>query len=248
MEKSDNSQKKPVSPQRIMDTASAFYDSSVLLTASDLGIFARLSEVGAASTDAIADICGLNRRATRLLMDACATLGLLSKEGDSYSNTPETAAFLVPASPSDLSQAIRYNRDVYAVWGKLGEFMRTGKPVERPELHLGMVFPGHNDILIFFGVLHQESEDSIVSLLKKAYDATAPGGIIYVLDMMTDATRTQPKFSALFAVNMALTAEHGWVFSDQNLKSWLAEAGFVDFSCQPLPPPMPHWLASACKP
>ena len=341
MEKSKDSQEKHVSPQRIMDTASAFYDSCILFAASDLGIFASLSAVERADAAAIAGMCGLDLRAARLLMDACAALGLLSKEGDSYSNTPETAAFLVPGSPSDLSQAIRYNRDVYAAWGRLGEFMRTGKPVERPEIHLGedpertrtfvlsmhsrargigravlpflnlagrkklldvgggpgtysmliaqtypeikctvldlpevvrvadelilvekmqdrvktlagdyraLAFPGQNDVVILFGVLHQEAEDSITSLFKKAYDAMVPGGIISVLDMMTDATRTRPKFSALFAVNMALTAQHGWVFSDQDLKSWLAEAGFADFSCRPLPPPMPHWLASARKP
>jgi len=80
-------------------------------------------------------------------------------------------------------------------------------------------FPGHNDVAIFFGMLHQESADSIISLLKKGHQAMVPGGIIYVLDMMTDATRTRPKFSSLFAVNMALTAKYGWVFSDQDLKS-----------------------------
>ena len=67
------------------------------------------------------------------------------------------------------------------------------------------------------------------------------------MDMMTDATRCAPPFSALFAANMALTAEHGWVFSDADLKSWLEDAGFVDFSVTPLPPPMPHWIARAAK-
>jgi hypothetical protein len=65
--------------------------------------------------------------------------------------------------------------------------------------------------------------------------------------MMTDSTHTQPKFSALFALNMALTTPHGWVFSEEELKAWLVEAGFTDFNCHPLPPPMPHWLATARK-
>ncbi|MCK7468523.1 MAG: hypothetical protein MZU91_10780 [Desulfosudis oleivorans] len=74
-----------------------------------------------------------------------------------------------------------------------------------------------------------------------------PGGIVYVLDMMTDASGPAPKFSALFSVNMALTAENGWVFSDEDLAGWLAGAGFRDVSVRPLGPPMPHWLASAVK-
>jgi ubiquinone/menaquinone biosynthesis C-methylase UbiE len=341
MDRSKDNPEKHVSPQGIMDMASAFYDSCVLFTASDLGIFAKLSELGKADSETIADTCGLNKRATRLLLDACAALGVLLKEGSSYSNTPETEAFLVPGSPADLSRAIRYNRDVYAAWGKLAEFLKTGQPAEHPGIHLGkdpertrtfvlsmhsralgigqaalpfldvsrrkklldvgggpgtysmliarrnphiectvldlpevvrvadeliqadkmqdrvktlagdyhtLIFPGNNEVVNFFGVLHQESADSILALLKKAYNAMVSGGIIYILDMMTDATRTRPKFSSLFAVNMALTAQHGWVFSDTDLESWLREAGFAEFACRPLPPPMPHWLASARKP
>jgi SAM-dependent methyltransferase len=109
-------------------------------------------------------------------------------------------------------------------------------------------FPGGQDLILFFGVLHQESPESILDLFRRAYDALKPGGRIYVLDMMTDETRTQPAFSALFAVNMALTTQNGWVFSDTDLREWFTEAGFVDTACEPLPPPMPHWLASARKP
>ena len=74
-----------------------------------------------------------------------------------------------------------------------------------------------------------------------------PSGRIHVMDLMTDASHTAPKFSALFAVNMALTTENGWVFSDQELSEWLERAGFCDINIRPLPPPMPHWLASARK-
>ena len=277
----------------------------------------------------------------RLLLDACCALDLLVKEGNTYANTPTVDMFLVPGAPGDLSGAIRYNRDVYDAWGKLTELIRTGKPVERPEVHLGDdeartktfvlsmhgralgigravvpqlelagrrklfdvgggpgtysvliaqanpeidctvldlpdvvkvadeliaeagmqdrvhttggdyhtdVFPRDMDVVNFFGVLHQESPEAILDLFKRAYDALVPGGLIHVLDMMTDASHTQPQFSALFAVNMALTTKNGWVFSDDELEGWLNEAGFVDFSCGALPQPMPHWLASACKP
>ncbi|MCP3955700.1 MAG: methyltransferase, partial [Desulfobacterales bacterium] len=77
--------------------------------------------------------------------------------------------------------------------------------------------------------------------------ALKPGGTIHIMDMMTDKTHTKPKFSALFAVNMALTTDSGWVFSDAELGGWLAEAGFVDYTVTPLPPPMPHSLATARK-
>ena len=328
-------------PTRIIDTASAFYDSCVLFTASDLGIFAKLAELKKADAGTIAEACSLSPHGARLLLDGCVALGLLEKGEGSYSNTPEAAMFLVPGAPGDLSGAIRYNRDVYTAWGRLAEMVRTGRPVERPEVHLGedgertrtfvlsmhgralgigrsvvpqlklagrkklfdvgggpgtysvliaqnnpelactvldlpevvkvaaeliagagmqdrvstvggdyhdYPFPAGMDVVNFFGMLHQESPESILDLFKRAYESLAPGGLVHVLDMMTDGSHAKPKFSALFAVNMALTTRNGWVFSDDELAGWLEEAGFIGFSCRPLPPPMPHWLAVARKP
>jgi SAM-dependent methyltransferase len=106
-------------------------------------------------------------------------------------------------------------------------------------------FPAGQDAVIFFGVLHQEPAEEIARLMARAHDALKPGGQVYVMDMMTRADHSAPKFSALFAVNMALTTEHGWVFSDEELRGWVEDAGFNGFSVQPLPAPMPHWLARA---
>ncbi|MFO7821808.1 MAG: methyltransferase [Lentisphaeria bacterium] len=328
-------------PSRIISMASAFYESQVLFTASDMGIFAILAELDSAAAETIADRAGLEPRGARLLLDACVSLELLQKEGDKYLNTAESAMFLVPGSPGDLTKAIRYNRDVYEAWGKLGELVKTGKPVERPEIHLGededrtrtfvlsmhgralgigrllvpqldlsgckqvldvgggpgtysvliaqqypdltatvldlpgvvkvaaelieeqgmsdhvktlpgsyhdTPFPDGNDAVLFLGVLHQESPESIVALFRQAYDSLNPGGKVYIMDMMTDQTHARPTFSALFAVNMALTTNDGWVFSDTELEGWLTRAGFQNFAVAPLPSPMPHWLATAVKP
>ena len=103
------------------------------------------------------------------------------------------------------------------------------------------------DVVTVFGALHQESPEAIVDILKRANRALRPGGRLFVLDMMTDETHTAPKFSALFAVNMALTTENGWVFSDAELKGWMREAGFEPGETRPAPPPMPHWLVEARK-
>ena len=77
--------------------------------------------------------------------------------------------------------------------------------------------------------------------------ASAPVSIAERYGEFAGAARTQPSFSALFALNMALSAEHGWVFSDEDLQGWLKQAGFGDYACRPLPAPLPHWLASATK-
>ena len=325
--------------QEIVDLASAYYGSAVLFAAIDNDVFARV-EAGefASATEAALP------RGVRLLLDACVAEGLLEKNDGVYSNTAAGRMALVPGGPADLTKAIRYNRDVYPAWGRLADFARTGKPVERPEIHLGedpvrtkafaasmfgramgigrSVVPmvdleasveggeirlldlaggpaayaillcqenpslkcvtvdlkaisaeavgyverfglrdriecragdyhadtyekGAYDAVTIFGALHQESPAQIVDILKRAHDALKPGGRLFVLDMMTDATRTAPKFSALFAVNMALTTENGWVFSDEELKGWMREAGFRPGETRAVPPPMPHWLVTA---
>lgn len=103
------------------------------------------------------------------------------------------------------------------------------------------------DAATIFGALHQESPEAIVAILKRAYRALKKGGRIFVLDLMTDFSHTAPKFSALFALNMALTTENGWVFSDEELKGWMREAGFVPEETRSVPPPMPHWIVTARK-
>ena len=107
--------------------------------------------------------------------------------------------------------------------------------------------PAAYDAVTVFGALHQESPEQIRGILARAARALKPGGRMFVLDMMTDSTHASPAFSALFAVNMALTTENGWVFSDAELKGWLAGAGFTPGETRPVPPPMPHWLVSAVK-
>jgi len=329
--------------QGIVDLASAFYGSAVLFAALEIDLFSVIERVGGAvPADTVADQAKSDRRATRLLLDACVAVGLLRKRNGLYGNTPAAAAALVAGNACDLTKAVGYNRDVYNAWGRLGELVRSGKPVESPELHLGddpertrrfvlamrgralgigrLVVPmldlkgcrrvldlaggpgayavlmaeahpdltcvtvdlpavsaaagelvreagmqervlcragdyhtdtyeaGHYDAATIFGALHQEPPEMIVRILKRCFAALRPGGRVYVLDMMTDETHTCPPFSALFALNMALTTYHGWVFSDAELYGWLSEAGFENCLTAPVPPPMPHWLASAVKP
>ena len=326
----------------IVDLASAFYGSAVLFAALDLGVFKAVAEAGgAAELYPLADGLGVEPRGLRLLLDACVAEGLLGKEESTYFNTAAGKAALVPGGPADLSKAIRYNQDVYPLWGRLAELARTGKPVEPPQLHLGddpertrrfalsmrgralaigrgvvpmldfsgctrlldlaggpgtyaeliaQANPGLSvvtvdvpavsavarecvaqagladriecragdyhadeyeaeayDAVTIFGALHQESSEQIRDILARANRALKPGGRIFILDMMTDRTHTAPAFSALFAVNMALTTENGWVFSDEELKRWLMETGFDPADAHPVPPPMPHWVMSAVK-
>lgn len=51
-----------MNPARIVEMASAFYESCVLFAASDLGVFGKLAELGEMDAEGIASACGLDRR------------------------------------------------------------------------------------------------------------------------------------------------------------------------------------------
>ena len=109
-------------------------------------------------------------------------------------------------------------------------------------------FPEGNDAVLFFGVLHAESVDSILNLLRRAADSLRPNGLVYVLDTMTDETHTLPVTSALSALHQALTTGDGFIFSYTELKHWMESFGLCDFNVEALPSPAPYWLAKARKP
>ena len=141
--------------------------------------------------------------------------------------------------------------DLPAIVGVARELIAGAGMAERVSTRPGdyhtAPFEGPWDVLTFFGVLHQEPPDTIACLMRSAYAALAPGGRIFVLDLMTDDTHAHPPFAALFALNMALTMEHGWVFSEREMAGWLAAAGFGGIGGRPVPPPMPHVLMTARK-
>ena len=330
------------SVSEIVALASAFYGSAVLFAALEIGVFGAIAEVGGAiDLMGLANELNVPPRGLRLLLDACVAEGLLGKQEETYFNTEAGRLALVPGGPADLSKAVRYNQDVYPAWGRLAQLVRTGEPVEPPQLHLGddpertrrfalamrgraqaigrgvvpmldlegctrlldlaggpgafaeMIVkanpgltcvtvdvpavsavarecvaeaglsdriecragdyhtdeyePEAYDAVTIFGALHQEAPEQICDILARAHRALKPGGRIFILDLMTDRTRTAPAFSALFAVNMALTTTNGWVFSDDELKRWLTETGFDPGETHPVPPPMPHWILSAVR-
>src|SRR4051794_25394293 len=89
-----------LTPEPIMRIAQGFMAAKHLFTASAIGLFEALGDE-AATLDELAAKCGIPRRTLRISADAMASLGLLRREGDRYSNSRETAAFLAGAPGPD---------------------------------------------------------------------------------------------------------------------------------------------------
>ena len=75
-------------------------------------------------------------------------------------------------------------------------------------------------------ILHSEGEQRSQQLLKKTFDALAPGGTIAIAEILVDADRNGPLPALIFAVNMLVNSDQGNTFSLKEISGWLREAGF----------------------
>lgn len=124
--------KEPLDPSHIMQTATAFWASKVLLTAVELDLFTTLGD-GQQSAAQLGQTLGLHPRGTYDFFDALVALKFLDRDGDGpegqYRSTPETAAFLNKKSPQyigGLTQML--NSRLFGFWNHLGTALKTGKP------------------------------------------------------------------------------------------------------------------------
>jgi len=93
-------------------------------------------------------------------------------------------------------------------------------------------------------ILHSEGRYRSRRLLKKTFDALAPGGTIAIMEFLVDDDRTGPPVGLLFAVNMLVNTEAGDTFSFKEISGWLREAGFVKPRLLKVPAVSPLVLAT----
>lgn len=123
-------------PAELMRLTTAYWESQTFLTANRVGLFAALA-AGPKEADAVAAECDLSPRHTRLLLRACAALGLLTERDGAFANSPACQVFMVPGSPAYMGDAVRYGDSLYAAWGQLEASVREGRPVLPPSTYLG---------------------------------------------------------------------------------------------------------------
>lgn len=112
----------------IMQLAVGFWGSKTLLSAVELGLFTELAN-GSLDAGQLSQRLGLHQRSNRDFLDALVALGMLKRNGDEYSNTPDTNYFLDRAKPSYIGGALEMaNTRLYPFWGSLTEALRTGQP------------------------------------------------------------------------------------------------------------------------
>src|SRR5258706_1988457 len=94
-------------PDLFFETMQGYQRTAALRAAIDLELFTAISE-GAATLPAMVKRCRAPERGVRILSDYLTVLGMLSKKGDAYQLTPESAAFLDKGSPMYLGGIVEF--------------------------------------------------------------------------------------------------------------------------------------------
>lgn len=90
---------KQPTPALLFDTLNAFQRTAALKTAIELEVFTAIGE-GKTTAKDIAERCGASERGVRILCDFLTIGGFLTKAGNDYALTPDSAMFLDKRSPA----------------------------------------------------------------------------------------------------------------------------------------------------
>lgn len=120
--------------------------SRVILTANELGLFDRLT--GRRTAAAAARLIKTDVRATEILLDALAGLGLVKKGPAGYSNTPVANKYLVKGKPHYQGDILRHTAQVWKRWSHLDEVVRTGRPTPRDPKGLESFIMGMHNLSV----------------------------------------------------------------------------------------------------
>ena len=86
--------------------------------------------------------------------------------------------------------------------------------------------PDGHDIFLVANVIHYWSPEDNIALLRRIRRASPENGRLLLADFWTDPTHTEPVQAALMAGEFAVHLRDGDVYSVEEIRSWLPDAGW----------------------
>jgi (2Fe-2S) ferredoxin/predicted O-methyltransferase YrrM len=114
-------------PDRLDQMLRGYMPSRCLLTALELDIFTAAGD--GATAEQIGTRINANPRAAGMLLNALVAIGLLSKSGDRYQNTPESARFFTQGSKDNQRDGLLHTANIWHSWSTLTDAVRRGTRV-----------------------------------------------------------------------------------------------------------------------
>jgi ubiquinone/menaquinone biosynthesis C-methylase UbiE len=137
-------------------------------------------------------------------------------------------------------------REITSVTRKFAEKFAVAEQYDYIERNLRETDFGKSiyDLVILGHIIHSEGEKWGRQLIKKAYRALKPGGLLLIGEMVPNDTRSGPLIPVLFGLNMLVNTAQGDVFTMKEYRQWLKGAGFKKVSTIQAPAPSPLILAT----
>ncbi|MEV4344758.1 methyltransferase [Actinoplanes sp. NPDC049596] len=115
-----------LTPTPLMELVTGFWSFKTFAAAVELDLFTRLAGGRTLTKEEI----GLPERPADLLLAACASLGLLERDGDGYRNSALAEEFLVRGRPYYFGGQVTYcDQRTYLPWHRIGEALHTDRPL-----------------------------------------------------------------------------------------------------------------------
>lgn len=118
-------------PDRIMQTSGAYWETCALHGAVALDLFTRIADRRVDGKTVAQDLDASADGVVRLL-DAMVAVGLLTKNDQGYANTEASRDYLCADSERYLGYIIRHHHHLVGSWARLPEAIRTGRPIRLP--------------------------------------------------------------------------------------------------------------------
>ncbi len=119
-----------ITGQQILDMMGGFRPACVIGAAAELDLWGQLGEK-TLSAEAIARLLHCDLRATTMLLDAVAALGLLEKKQTFYRVPPEIRPLLTEDSPQTVLPMLLHQMNVLRGWSQLAWVAKSGVPAPR---------------------------------------------------------------------------------------------------------------------
>jgi len=113
--------------EQILEMMRAYQVPSLLATAADLDLFEKLAPAPRTASE-VAAAAGCDLRAVTILLDALASVGVIVKQEEQYSISPELAPFLCEAFPQSVIAMLRHQANCLRNWSRLTWTVHSGKP------------------------------------------------------------------------------------------------------------------------
>jgi len=124
----------------------------------------------------------------------------------------------------DLPNVIPISKKIIEKEGFSGKIEHFSGDYRTDELPKGF------DLVFLSAIIHSNSPESNQALVKKCYNSLNINGTMVIQDWIMNDSKTEPVQGAIFSINMLVGVENGDCYSENEVKTWMRNAGFVDIS------------------